>query len=40
MRLILSYVGKSEALITFISDRRGYDLRYVIDNGEKMRALE
>jgi dTDP-glucose 4,6-dehydratase len=32
VRLILSVLGKSENLITYISDRLGHDRRYAIDN--------
>ena len=32
VRLILSALGKSENLITYISDRLGHDRRYAIDN--------
>lgn len=31
VRLILEAVGKPESLITFVSDRKGHDLRYAID---------
>lgn len=31
VRLIVSALGKSEDLITFVADRKGHDLRYAID---------
>lgn len=37
VRLILSAVGKSEELITYVADRKGHDLRYAID-ASKIKA--
>jgi dTDP-glucose 4,6-dehydratase len=31
VRTILKILGKSEDLITFVTDRKGHDLRYAID---------
>ena len=31
VKLILKHLGKSENLITFVTDRKGHDLRYAID---------
>lgn len=31
VRLIVQELGKSEELITFVTDRKGHDLRYAID---------
>lgn len=39
VKLILSHIGKSEALITFVQDRKGHDLRYAIDSGKITREL-
>jgi dTDP-glucose 4,6-dehydratase len=34
VKLILKELGKSEALITYVTDRAGHDLRYAIDPGK------
>jgi len=39
VKIILSHTGKSEALITFVQDRKGHDLRYAIDSGKITREL-
>lgn len=31
VKLILDYLGKPESLITYVTDRKGHDLRYAID---------
>ena len=31
VRLIIEYLGKSEELITYVTDRAGHDMRYAID---------
>ncbi len=31
VKLILQYLAKSESLITFVTDRKGHDMRYAID---------
>ena len=31
VRLIIEYLGKSEGLITYVTDRAGHDMRYAID---------
>lgn len=31
VKLILSYLGKPESLITYVTDRKGHDMRYAID---------
>ena len=31
VRMIVNYLGKSEDLITYVTDRKGHDLRYAID---------
>ena len=31
VKIILSELGKSESLITYVTDRKGHDLRYAID---------
>ncbi len=38
VRLILDELGKPEALIRFVEDRPGHDVRYAL-NGDKIRAL-
>jgi len=39
VKLILKEMGKSEALITFVKDRRGHDRRYAIDAGKIKEKL-
>lgn len=39
VKLILSKVGKSEALITYVADRLGHDKRYAIDSSKIKRNL-
>lgn len=39
VKLILSELGKSENLITYVSDRKGHDLRYAIDPSKIKDAL-
>jgi dTDP-glucose 4,6-dehydratase len=39
VKLILSYLGKSEDLIEFVKDRLGHDRRYAIDNSKITREL-
>ena len=39
VRLILKELGKSEDLITFVTDRKGHDLRYAIDPAKIHREL-
>ncbi len=34
VKLILKQLGKGESLISFVTDRKGHDLRYAIDNGK------
>ena len=31
VKLIIKYLGKNESLITYVTDRKGHDLRYAID---------
>lgn len=31
VKLIINYLGKSESLITYVTDRKGHDMRYAID---------
>jgi len=31
VKLILAYIGKPESLITYVTDRKGHDMRYAID---------
>jgi len=31
VKLIIHELGKDESLITYVTDRKGYDLRYAID---------
>ena len=39
VKLILSILGKSESLITFVKDRLGHDRRYAIDNSKIKKEL-
>jgi len=39
VKLILKQLGKTEDLISFVTDRKGHDLRYAIDNGKITRDL-
>ena len=39
VRLILKELGKSDDLITFVTDRKGHDLRYAIDPAKIHREL-
>lgn len=39
VKTILKHLGKSEELITFVSDRPGHDLRYAIDSSKVEREL-
>ena len=39
VKLILKELGKPESLITFVTDRKGHDLRYAIDPAKAMREL-
>ncbi len=39
VRAILAYLGKSESLISHVSDRPGHDRRYAIDAGKIMTEL-
>ena len=39
VKLILKELGKSEDLITFVTDRKGHDLRYAIDPAKIHREL-
>ena len=39
VRLICAQLGKSEELITFVTDRKGHDLRYAIDASKLEREL-
>ena len=39
VKTILKVMGKSEDLITFVSDRKGHDLRYAIDSSKVEREL-
>lgn len=39
VKTILKQMGKSEELITFVSDRKGHDLRYAIDSSKVEKEL-
>ena len=39
VKIILKQMGKSEDLITFVSDRKGHDLRYAIDSSKVEKEL-
>lgn len=39
VKTILKQMGKSEELITFVSDRKGHDLRYAIDSSKAEKEL-
>ena len=39
VKLILAYLGKPESLITYVTDRKGHDLRYAIDPAKINREL-
>ena len=39
VKTILNELGKSEDLITFVTDRKGHDLRYAIDSTKAQREL-
>ena len=39
VKLILEYLGKPESLITYVTDRKGHDLRYAIDPAKIYRDL-
>jgi len=39
VKIILSQVGKPESLITFVTDRKGHDLRYAIDPAKIHREI-
>ena len=39
VKTILNQLGKSEDLITFVSDRKGHDLRYAIDSSKVEKEL-
>ena len=39
VKTILRLMGKSEDLITFVSDRKGHDLRYAINSSKAEREL-
>ena len=39
VKLILDYLGKPESLITYVTDRKGHDLRYAIDPAKIYRDL-
>ena len=39
VKLIISILGKSESLITFVKDRLGHDRRYAIDNSKIKKEL-
>lgn len=39
VKLILEYLGKPESLITYVTDRKGHDLRYAIDPAKIHRDL-
>lgn len=39
VKTILNQMGKTEELITFVSDRKGHDLRYAIDSSKAEREL-
>lgn len=40
VKTILKQLGKSEDLITFVTDRKGHDLRYAIDSTKAEKELE
>lgn len=39
VKTILKQLGKSESLITFVTDRPGHDLRYAIDSNKTEKEL-
>ena len=39
VKLICKHLGKPESLITYVTDRKGHDLRYAIDPGKIHREL-
>ena len=39
VKLIIKELGKSEDLITFVTDRKGHDMRYAIDPAKIHREL-
>ena len=39
VKRICQELGKPESLITFVTDRKGHDLRYAIDAGKLRREL-
>ena len=39
VKTIIHELGKSESLITYVTDRKGHDLRYAIDSGKIRREL-
>ncbi len=39
VKIILKELNKPESLITYVTDRKGHDLRYAIDPGKAMREL-
>ena len=39
VKIILKQMGKSEDLITFVTDRKGHDLRYAIDSSKVEKEL-
>ena len=39
VKIILKELGKPESLITYVTDRKGHDLRYAIDPAKAMREL-
>lgn len=39
VRLICRELGKSESLISYVTDRKGHDLRYAINSGKLQREL-
>ncbi|MDR1797135.1 MAG: dTDP-glucose 4,6-dehydratase [Clostridiales Family XIII bacterium] len=39
VKLIIQYLGKSEDLITYVTDRKGHDMRYAIDPAKITAAL-
>ena len=40
VKLIITALGKSESLITYVKDRPGHDLRYAIDNSKINSTLK
>ena len=40
VKRICRELGKPESLITYVSDRKGHDLRYAIDSGKLQRELD